>query len=564
MLYERIRREYPLHLCVWHNDYKELEKYLQSSEHDIEKKDPRGRTPLMLAVTLNHLESARILLRHGADVIIENRQGYTIVHEAVSTENAQLLQEVLEKRDFQRYSTRAIGIPDLLSKIQSTPDFYVEIRWEFNSWVPLLSRLCPSDTYKVYKCGSSVRIDTTLLGFYHSKWQRGNRSYIFKGHEDGAVIMEVNHDSRKVFIEQMKVFPAHMMSVMVALSPSPEQVALRFAAPIVATYVDTEKIRFESLKSGLLHRKNSKTVLVNGYECRVYVANNVELVTKTRTEHLSETDKRKYKATRSAFQSFLGIMEVDERNNSMSVTGEVRSPNSGAVTPEEYFDSLVDLRGRDIGRPREVSTKIQKFKGTIWLCENYPISLQEQLIPIIDLMAISNRHFAKLRDFIMHQLPAGFPIKMEVPLFRVLQARVTFGNVFALDSPVPCVSPYKIDGCFACEIDTACFDVPENYVKFGNTSAKRSAEKPPQTAEAIAARRDERRQKILSKYGYSSFPTLPVTATSPSSMASSSISQAPPSTSTDASTLPEDTSPPESNRSWRSVARKLKLAFSKH
>lgn len=63
--------------------------------------------------------------------------------------------------------------------------------------------------------------------------------------EDGAVIMEVNHDSRKVFIEQMKVFPAHMMSVMVALSPSPEQVALRFAAPIVATYVDTEKIRFE-------------------------------------------------------------------------------------------------------------------------------------------------------------------------------------------------------------------------------------------------------------------------------------------------------------------------------
>lgn len=47
--------------------------------------------------------------------------------------------------------------------------------------VPLASRMCPSDTYKVYKQGSNVRIDTTLLGFDHANWQRGNRSYIFKG-----------------------------------------------------------------------------------------------------------------------------------------------------------------------------------------------------------------------------------------------------------------------------------------------------------------------------------------------------------------------------------------------
>ena len=40
--------------------------------------------------------------------------------------------------------------------------------------------MCPSDTYKVYKQGSNVRIDTTLLGFDQSSWQRGNKSYLFK------------------------------------------------------------------------------------------------------------------------------------------------------------------------------------------------------------------------------------------------------------------------------------------------------------------------------------------------------------------------------------------------
>lgn len=56
-----------------------------------------------------------------------------------------------------------------------------------------------------------------------------------------------------------------------------------------------------------------------------------------------------------------------------------------------------------------------RFKAKLWLCEEHPLSLCEQVAPIIDLMAVSNALFAKLRDFITLRLPPGFPVKIGKP-----------------------------------------------------------------------------------------------------------------------------------------------------
>lgn len=71
----------------------------------------------------------------------------------------------------------------------------------------------------------------------------------------------------------------------------------------------------------------------------------------------------------------------------------------------------------------------QKFKATLWMAENFPLSLSEQVLPIIELLAANISHFARLRDFVQLHLPAGFPVKIEIPLFHVLNACVTFCNV---------------------------------------------------------------------------------------------------------------------------------------
>ncbi|KAG5899028.1 hypothetical protein JTB14_000054 [Gonioctena quinquepunctata] len=465
---ECIKLEYPLHWCVWHNDYKNLSALLTKKEHDKEKKDVRGRTPLMLAVTLGHLESTRTLLNFEANVNCENMKGWTVVQEAVATGDPELLQIVLESRDFQRYTSRMAGIPELLQKLKEAPDFYVEMKWEFTSWVPLVSRMCPSDTYKVYKQGSSVRIDTTLLGFDHTSWQRGNRSYVFQGQNDGATMMEIDHDTQQVYCEQMRTTE----DTMGILIPNEESVSQRLTTPIVTTYIDTEKISFERNKAGMWGWRSDKTEVINGYECKVFSATNVELITKTRTEHLTETDKARSKNNKNPLQNFLGIAEVGESQAAALLPNNeeyCNSSNPCNITPEEYFDETLDLeaQNRDIGRPKEVNVKVQKFKANLWLSENYPLSLPEQILPIVDLMAISSSHFAKLKDFIQMQLPAGFPVKIEIPLFHVLNARITFGNIFAIDSAVAHVSKIQEEDRVTCILNECLFKCPSGYSQIG-------------------------------------------------------------------------------------------------
>ncbi|KAM8903420.1 ankyrin repeat domain-containing protein 13B isoform 2-T2 [Spinachia spinachia] len=309
------KSRYPIHCLVWHGKHRQLEKELATKEQtDLESLDPRGRTPLHLAVTLGLLDCARVLLQHGADVSKENRNGWTVLQEAVSTRDPELVRLVLRYRDYQRTAKRLAGIPVLLERLRQAQDFYVEMKWEFTSWVPLVSRICPSDTYRVWKSGQCLRVDTTLMGFEQMTWQRGRRSFIFRGQEASAQVMEVDHDRQLVFCETLCVsslaaLPAGGgngdacgggdggLGLLGATQPSDEQVAARLSAAVVTTQLDTRNIAFERNKTGILGWRSEKTETVNGYEAKVFAASNVELVTRTRTDHLSDQNKNKTKGS---------------------------------------------------------------------------------------------------------------------------------------------------------------------------------------------------------------------------------------------------------------------------
>lgn len=110
------------------------------------------------------------------------------------------------------------------------------------------------------------------------------------------------------------------------------------------------------------------------------------------------------------------------------------------------------------------------------MSDEFPIQLQEQVLPILDLMStMASPHVSKLKDFITMQLPSGFPIKIEIPLFHVLNACVTFCNVFALTNDIEYVTHLQEDNRVTCIIDDRCFDVPSHYTRRGSIYRRQMA-----------------------------------------------------------------------------------------
>ena len=116
---------------------------------------------------------------------------------ASSLKNKEILKILLESNQKIKQHYLDLHKEALFNTLERLPDFSIDMHFSCKSnLIPFIRNITPSDTYKIYKKGSDIRLDMTLVGYKNFKCVRGNLSVLFKGrgHENEGELMVVDHE----------------------------------------------------------------------------------------------------------------------------------------------------------------------------------------------------------------------------------------------------------------------------------------------------------------------------------------------------------------------------------
>lgn len=332
--------------------------------------------------------------------------------------------------------------PDLVQALKQIDDFYMELKWDFHSWVPLVSRILPSDICKIYKCGCQIRFDTTLVDFSEMKWERGDISFLFRGDKppkESLTVLDREYECyQRVRYEESE-------------GEIEDEVDILMSNDIMAAQMSTKGINFSRAQSGWIFREDRRELVAGQYDCDLYSINGLMLESRKRREHLSRDDLQKNKALMEnlikggAGGGGAGQITAGGARDEVPPyrRDSLQPPSNSEISWEQYIEAEPG-KHPNLGRNVVYKESAKGFKATLAMSKDFPLTVQT-LLDVLEVVA-PFKHFAKLREFITMKLPPGFPVKIDIPILPTVTATVTFQK-FEFRSSFP----------------EAMFEIPANF-----------------------------------------------------------------------------------------------------
>ncbi|URE07906.1 hypothetical protein MUK42_21373 [Musa troglodytarum] len=317
----------------------------------IDRRDvPNRETPLHLAVRLGDAAAVEMLMAAGADWSLQNEQGWSALQEAICAGEENLAKIIVRHYQPLAWAKWCRRLPRVVATVCRMRDFYMEITFHFESSViPFISRIAPSDTYKIWKRGSNLRADMTLAGFDGFRIQRSDQSIIFlgDGSEDGKVppgsLCMISHKDKDV-----------MNALDGAGMPATEAEVHQEVKAMSQTNIFRPGIDVTQavLLPQLTWRRQERSEMVGPWKAKVYDMHNVVVSVKSRRVPGAMTDEELFSACNdndTESEEFEDILTEEERKQ-LEKALKMESPD---VIDQVQSDVHV-ARRRSCYEPREI------------------------------------------------------------------------------------------------------------------------------------------------------------------------------------------------------------------